>query len=194
VKHILATTADQIDSSIAATTLTLGNGTYTAEPAWLTNGASHKFHNYYGFGRVNVANAVAAAKTYIAGSLGTFTTTNWELNTVNTAIPDNSITGASNTITTSNNKIIEAVQIKVNLTHTYTGDIAIELTSPFGTKSVLFTPYNAFDNSNDLTNMILLSNVFYGENTLGNWTIKVIDADQYSTGTLTDWSIRFFGH
>jgi len=44
--------------------------------------------------------------------------------------------------------------------------------------------------------MILLSNAFYGENTLGNWTIKVIDANSLGGigGTLSDWSIRFFGH
>jgi subtilisin-like proprotein convertase family protein len=44
--------------------------------------------------------------------------------------------------------------------------------------------------------MILLSNAFYGENTLGNWTIKVIDVDLGggAGGTLSDWSIRFFGH
>jgi subtilisin-like proprotein convertase family protein len=196
VKHILITTADQVDASIPSTDITINNTTYTAEPAWLTNGASHKFHNYYGFGRVNVANAVSAAKAYTSGSLGTFATTAWETNATSTSIPNEDINGASTVITTANTKTIEAVQIRVNVTHLNTGELAIELTSPAGTKSVLLTAYNGFVNKDtNLLNMILLSNAFYGENTLGNWTIKVIDANEYVIGgTLSDWSIRFFGH
>ena len=197
VKHILVTTADQVDASISSTDITINNTTYTAEPAWLTNGASHKFHNYYGFGRVNVANAVSAAKAYTSGSLGTFATTAWETNATSTSIPNEDINGASTVITTANTKTIEAVQIRVNVTHKNTGELAIELTSPDGTKSVLLTAYNGFVNNDaNLLNMILLSNAFYGENTLGNWTIKVIDADSLGGigGTLSDWSIRFFGH
>jgi subtilisin-like proprotein convertase family protein len=133
---------------------------------------------------------------YTSGSLGTFATTTWETNATSTSIPNQDISGASTVITTTNTKTIEAVQIRVNVAHTYTGELAIELTSPAGTRSVLFTPYNGFDTTNDLTNMILLSNAFYGENTLGNWTIKVIDVDLGggAGGTLSDWSIRFFGH
>ena len=94
----------------------------------------------------------------------------------------------------SDNKTIEAVQIKVNVTHPYTGDLSIELTSPAGTRSVLFTPYNGFTTSNNLTNMVLLSNSFYGESTSGSWTIKVVDSMSSYTGTVTGWSIRSFGH
>ena len=196
VKHILATTADQVDSSIPNTNIDINGATYIAEPTWQANGQGHQFHNYYGFGRVNVANAVSATKVYTSGSLGTFATTTWETNATSTSIPNQDISGASTVITTTNTKTIEAVQIRVNVAHTYTGELAIELTSPAGTRSVLFTPYNGFDTTNDLTNMILLSNAFYGENTLGNWTIKVIDVHSGGGGggTLSDWSIRFFGH
>ena len=195
VKHILATTSDQVNASIPAVTISIDSANYVAEPAWLTNSAGHKFHNYYGFGRVNVASAVAAAKTYVANSLGTFATTSWESSgALNTTIPDNNATGLSNTITTSNTETIEAVQIKIDLTHTYTGELAIELTSPSGTKSVLFNAFNGFGTSNDLSNMVLLSNAFYGESATGDWQVKIIDAASFDTGILADWSIRFFGH
>jgi subtilisin-like proprotein convertase family protein len=43
--------------------------------------------------------------------------------------------------------------------------------------------------------MVLLSNAFYGENTAGNWTVKIIDAGTNDIGgSLNGWSIRFFGH
>ena len=195
VKHILATNSDQVDASVSNTSITINGVAYVAEPSWLTNGAGHKFHNYYGFGRINVGAAITAAKSYTTGSLATFATTSWQSSgTLNTSITDNNATGISNVITVSGVNTIEAVQIKINASHTATGDLAIELTSPAGTKSVLMNPWNAFGTSNDLTNMVLLSNAFYGESKAGNWTIKVIDAVSGNNGTLTNWSIRFFGH
>jgi subtilisin family serine protease len=195
VKHILATTAEKIDASIATTTIVIGGGNYDAEPAWLTNTAGYNFHNYYGFGRVDATRAVASATSYVLGSLGTFSQTNWATSTVNSFIPDNHTSGVSDTINTASTLTIETVQIKVSITHPYTGEIAIELTSPSGTKSVLFNMFNGFGSSNNL-NMVLLSNAFYGESATGNWTIKVIDGDIRSFGTrmLNNWHIRFFGH
>lgn len=195
VKHILASTADQVDSSVGTRSLKINGVSYVAEPDWLTNSAGYQFHNYFGFGKVDVANAVAAAKTYVPNSLGIFNTGSWiSSGNVNLTIPDNNAGGVSDTKVLSESKIIEAVQIKVNLTHTYTGHLAIELTSPSGTKSILFSPLNGFGTSNDLSDMVLLSNAFYGESTSGNWTIKVIDALSGETGSLTNWSIRVFGH
>ena len=91
--------------------------------------------------------------------------------------------------------IIEAVQIKVNITHDRTGDLGIELISPKGTRSVLFNINNGFSDDQNLTNMVLLSNAFYGENSSGQWTIRVVDGhNEGSDGRLNSWSIRFFGH
>jgi subtilisin-like proprotein convertase family protein len=86
------------------------------------------------------------------------------------------------------------VQVKINLAHSYSGELGIELTSPSGTTSMLFNPRNAFGTANNLTNQILLSNAFYGEQGSGNWTIKVVDTLASDTGTITDWSIKIFGH
>jgi len=192
VKHILASTADQVDPLIADMVLL---GQYTAEPAWLTNGAGYKFHNWYGFGRVNVAAAVAAAKTYTAGSLGVLSTPNWDSSgVINLAIPDYDLIGSNHTINTANNLSVEAVQIRINVSHTYTGDLAIELTSPAGTKSILLNAAHGFGSDNNLTNMILLSNAFYGENTQGGWSVKILDLAGGDVGTLVDWSIKFYGH
>jgi len=195
VKHILASTSDQVDASLSATNITINSVAYEAEPAWLTNNAGYKFHNYYGFGRVNVGAAITAAKAYTSGSLGTFVAGSWvSSGTLNTTIPDNNATGASSAVSVSDSKTIEAVQVKINLSHSYTGELAIELTSPSGTKSMLFNPRNVFASDNNLSNFILLSNAFYGESSSGNWTLKVVDTLANDTGTLTNWSIRIFGH
>ena len=86
------------------------------------------------------------------------------------------------------------MQIKVSVTHTWTGDLGIELTSPFGTKSILKNIRDGFGNNVDLVNMVLESNAFYGESGAGSWTIKVVDGSSLDTGTLTNWQIRIYGH
>jgi len=199
VKHILATTSDQVDASKANVTITINSASYVAIPAWTTNDANHKFHDWYGFGRINVGAAVTAAKSYTAGSLGTFSTTDFSSNTSGTiskSIPSNNASGVTDTIAVSATKIIEAVQIEVSATHGVTGELAVELVSPAGTKSVLRTPFDFFLGSDNFSNIVFTSNAFYGEETDGTWTIKVIDAANYTggTGSLTKWSIRFYQH
>ena len=80
VKHILASTARQVDSSLtntehpsniyrSLTDFDLSGHVY--EQGWVTNGAGYKFHNWYGFGAIDVDAAVAMAKSYSV-NLGTF--------------------------------------------------------------------------------------------------------------------------
>jgi len=197
VKQILASTARQIDAARPALNIALTGGSYVAEPVWTTNAAGFKFHNWYGFGMVNASAAVNMARTYTLGQLGTFVNTGFIASpTLSLAIPDNSVTGATNTLTVPGTpvQVIEAVQISVTATHTYSGDLGIELTSPSGTRSVLKNIRDGFDSSADLNGMVLLSNAFYGENPAGTWTIKIVDGNPGDTGTLTSWKIRVFGH
>jgi subtilisin-like proprotein convertase family protein len=117
---------------------------------------------------------------------------------LNLPIPDNSVTGASSTLNVPANpvQVIEAVQIRVNVTHQLVGELGIELTSPAGTRSVLKNVTDGYFNSVNLVNQVFLSNAFYGENPTGAWTIKVVDGFNLdtSTGTLANWAIRVYGH
>ncbi|MDO8413655.1 MAG: S8 family serine peptidase [Gallionellaceae bacterium] len=196
VKHILAATSRQLDAAIASVSVALGDGSYTAEQGWVTNAAGYKFHNWYGFGMVDAYAAVGMARSY-ATNLGTFTNTGWvSSGTINLAIPDNSIAGTSGAGSTLAVPAItiEAVQIKVSVTHPHTGDLGIELTSPSGTKSILKNIRDGFSTNANLAGMVLESNAFYGEPGAGAWTIKVIDGNAANTGTLTNWQIRIYGH
>jgi len=86
--------------------------------------------------------------------------------------------------------------VKINISHVNSGVYAIELTSPAGTKSMIFNPLNYFRGYDDFTNFVILSNAFYGESSSGNWTIKIVDGHPVvdCCGTLTNWSIKIFGH
>jgi len=196
VKHILALTARQIDAAIPAVTYALTGGNYIAEPAWTTNAAGRRYHNWYGFGMVDTSAAVNMARTGYT-LLGPMSNTGFIASAaLAVAIPDNNVAGATNALSVPNTpgvQVTEAVQIRVSATHTFTGDLGIELTSPLGTRSVLKTIRDGFGGSNDLSNMVLLSNAFYGENPTGTWTIKIVDGVAADTGNLTSWAIRVYG-
>ncbi|MFT4713110.1 MAG: subtilisin family serine protease, partial [Candidatus Azotimanducaceae bacterium] len=194
VKHVLQRSARQVDANISALTVELSDGVYVAEPAWTTNAAGVKFHNLYGFGGIDAAAAVALATTTTASSLGTFVETNWlGSGVVSLPIADNSIAGASSTISETSNLQIEAVRIRIDVTHPSAGDLGVELISPSGTRSVLFTIRGGFSSSDDLK-MELMSNMFYDENSTGTWTLKVVDGKTPDGGTLNEWSIKIYGH
>jgi subtilisin-like proprotein convertase family protein len=198
VKHILASTARKIDPTGGATNGPLAG--YVAEPGWFANHASptpFNYHNWYGFGMVDASAAVNMAKTYTLGQLGTFTNTGFTSSgPLSLAIPDHSATGVTSTITVvpGTVQVIEAVQVRVSLTHTFLGDLGIEVMSPAGTRSVVKNIEDGYFDADNLTNQVFLSNAFYGENPAGTWTIKVVDALFGDTGTLTNWAIRVYGH
>lgn len=164
------------------------------ERAWVQNSAGFKFHNWFGFGRVSVDDAVALAKSYTS-PFGSFEETSWSDDTsgLNLSIPDNSATGVTHIMAVTSNLKIEAVQLKVWITHTDISDLAIELTSPSGTKSYLVNMNNSLRGIANYQGDILLTNAFYQERSQGAWMIKVIDGKSTHTGTLTRWSLNFFG-
>ena len=141
--------------------------------------------------------AVALAKSFINTpyDLGTYTETNWaDANTsLSTPIPDFDATGATSTLHITTNLTVEAVQIQLTVTHVDISELAVELTSPSGTKSILINGRNSLTGISGFTGETFLSNAFYQESTLGDWTLRVVDTKTGNTGTLNSFKINFFG-
>ncbi len=192
VKHILANTSRKVDSSHAGISISINGGNYDANLGWVTNDASYDYHNWYGFGALDIDAAVAMAKTYVS-SLGTFTTKDNSADSLSISIADEDASGNTDSLTIAA-ITVEVVEITISISHPDIGEVAIELQSPASTKSILLTMYNGFSNSDDLAEMVLLSNAFYGESGAGSWTIKVIDGVFGNTGTLTSWKLKIYGH
>lgn len=196
VKHVLASTATKVHSNIGSTNHPLGMlspSGHIYEQGWVRNKAGYDFHNWYGFGRINVDAAVQMAANFgnrfglvrNATASSSFPTP--------LDIPDGSATGVTNSIYLSENLVTEAVQITVTISHTYLGNLGIELTSPQGTKSIIWNVNNGLKGIQNLTNRQFLTNAFYGERSKGNWMLKVIDGTSGNTGTLDSWSIKVMG-
>jgi subtilisin-like proprotein convertase family protein len=202
VKHILAESADTIQFSTAAINhpFNYALAGHVYDNLYVTNAAGYNFSNTFGFGRVNAHAAVLLAQTY-SSTLGTYqealnpNSSNWYYNsgTVNLSVPDNSSTGVSSIINVKHNYRIESVQIKISTDHTLVGDLGVELTSPSGIISKLLL-INSNISQSGLTDFMLITNAFYGETSLGDWTIKVIDGAAGNTGRLESWQIKVNGH
>lgn len=200
VKYILAKTALPVDYVTTGglkhpLSIALPSG-YTWEQPWVVNKAGFPFQNWYGFGKIDVDAAVAMAKNY-SSTLGTYAETNWENSSgaISIAVPDYSATGGSSTLTVApaSNVKIEAVRLKLSVTHADISELAVELTSPSGTKSIIVNMRNSLTGIANYSNDVFLSNAFYQENSQGTWTLKVIDGKSGNTGTITSWSLDFTG-
>ena len=202
VKHILAITARQIDKESAAIKL---RG-YEAKQGWVTNKAGYKFHNYYGFGLVDTYKAINKAKNY-STDLGEFKVGGWVASKIakdKGKIPDANSKGVSSiinypSITVADGimkgiTVVETVQVMITISHINIGELGIELYSPSGTKSILLPAFNGFTGDKNLRGTLFASNAFYGENAVGNWTLRVIDMHSERVGRLGYWKIRIYGH
>ncbi|WP_036823774.1 proprotein convertase P-domain-containing protein, partial [Photobacterium sanctipauli] len=142
--------------------------------------------------------------------------------TVDSQIPDANLLGVDSHFQQSEDFVVEAVQVKLDVDHLRLHDLAVELISPAGTRSVLLSPRTglvsqSLDNSvTGFDQQLLLSHHFYGESAKGQWRLVVRDTNSESSswiayfdsanifsipqvnnaqdGVLKSWDIRFFGH
>ncbi|WP_399425978.1 S8 family peptidase [Vibrio campbellii] len=227
VRALLAETASVTDKDHPGVQLEFVNSqgdlvSYEAISPWQTNAAGVDFHTFYGFGAVNLDEAMKRARM-TNNVLPAQVITPWASNGTEVSVPDASLAGGSSAIAVTDDITVESVQVKLTLEHSRLPDLAIELISPSGTRSVLQTPRNGLvGQSLDPTvagyeNQLMLSNQFYGENAKGEWTLRAIDtngdevfsfiayfnssaiydvpmANNAKPGVIKNWSMRIFGH
>ena len=129
-------------------------------------------------------------------------------------IPDNDPIGISSKTLVTSNKIIRDVNVTVNITHPWIGDLDLMLISPKGTSVLLVSSRQdeglnytntVFDDSASLsissgaapyTGIFrpegLLSS-FNDEVSYGNWTLKAVDSGPDDLGTIDSWSLEICG-
>ncbi|KIF51836.1 S8 family peptidase [Vibrio owensii] len=227
VRALLAETASVTDKDHPGVQLEFVNNqgelvSYEAISPWQKNAAGVDFHTFYGFGAVNLDEAMKRARM-TNNVLPAQIITPWASNATEVSVPDASLVGGSSAIAVTNDITVESVQVKLTLEHSRLPDLAIELISPSGTRSVLQTPRNGLvgqsldPNVTGYENQLLLSNQFYGEDAKGEWTLRAIDtngdevfsfiayfnssaiydvpmANNAKPGVIKNWSMRIFGH
>lgn len=183
VQEILAYSARQTDRQ---------NSTWQTNGATNWNGGGLATSTDYGFGLVDAHAAVRLAETWRMQQ-----TTRNERNLQGdqssaVTIRDNDT--ASSQIRLTGGLTIEQVEVEVDLTHTWLGDLELTLVSPNGTESLLMSRPSAIA-TQGLTDLqfTFSSAQFWGEQAAGNWTLRVSDRATADEGVLKNWSLRVYG-
>jgi subtilisin-like proprotein convertase family protein len=165
-----------------------------ADTSWFTNGAGLNYSHKFGFGRVNVGNALAVAATHTPLPAPATPLTGGETLSPAITIPDNNATGITRTTTISApaNFKVEYVEVDVVITHPYRGDLEMFLTSPSGTTSKIAATRN--DSGDNYNHWIFTSVAHWGENPQGTWSYKVADRFASDVGSLSSWTLTIYGH
>ena len=114
------------------------------------------------------------------------------------AIPDDSPTGVTDVITMAlgGGETVSSVEVFVDVTHTWQGDLIVELSSPTGTTVRLHNRTGSSDDNiygwypTELTPDGDLA-TFAGEDLDGGWSLMVSDNAGADTGTLNEWCLHF---
>lgn len=182
LKHMLARSSRKID---------LTDASPESDGGWKTNGAGLTFNQNYGFGLIDAANLRNEIPVF--STVTPLTQTSSGTIAVGAAIADSTVNGTlgvatSRTTAFTTTVPLEEVEVTLDITHTFRGDLEAYLTSPSGTKSRLMRRSNV--DGVDNINWTFTSNAFWGENPSGTWTLEVADAFLQDTGTWNSFAIN----
>lgn len=171
-----------------------------ADYIWQFNGANNwnggglHVSQDYGFGLVDAHAAVRLAETWQNESrLDNEQSLSFSSGNLGWIIPDNNNAGISHTFTVGADLDIDTVEVELDLTHPYRGDLVVYLTSPSGTESVLVhQPGNKEDDGDNIV-FKFSSTQHWGENSAGNWTLTVKDLGPTDIGIFNSWKLNLYG-
>lgn len=109
------------------------------------------------------------------------------------AIPDNDPDGISSAINIAQSGTAQRVQVSIDITHTFIGDLRVELVAPSGAQALL---HDQFGGSADNLIVTFDSNThpaladLVGQPTQGDWVLHVADLIGQDTGKLNMWRLE----
>jgi subtilisin-like proprotein convertase family protein len=109
------------------------------------------------------------------------------------SIPDNNPTGVERALTATAEGLVKDVEVSVDITHTYIGDLLVTLVSPAGTNVVLHQ--RAGGSADNLIKTFAATNTpglqtLRGQQIQGTWKLKVADLDAIDVGKLNRWALK----
>jgi subtilisin family serine protease len=183
VKRILETTADKIVDADPDAQLGLYGGTYDQ------NGHSQ----WFGYGKVNAAKAVQAALQMRSDQTLTASKQVKVSNSSPVQIPDGNQQGVKSAIAVSEASTVKDIEVTVNISHDFLGDLEIYLIAPnnqqillqnrtLGCRTELKTTYTL--RSHPLLKQLL------SQSAKGNWYLWLIDYAPQDVGKLNSWELN----
>jgi len=157
---------------------------------WRTNRAGVPHNHQYGAGLVNAGAAMLLATQWL--SLEPMQILTLPAANLNLPVPDNNPTGVSVGFTVTNQGFrVEHAALVVTLPHPRYGDLAINLTSPWGTTSRLAELHSS--TGAGYNGWTLTSVRQWGEPAAGTWTVNLADLAPANTGALQVLQLTLYG-
>ncbi|XP_065278423.1 proprotein convertase subtilisin/kexin type 4 [Emys orbicularis] len=162
---------------------------------WALNGVGRKVSHHYGYGLLDAGDLVDLAKKWTT----TRPQRKCSVKVVYAPLEIGSKLTVSKKISTCIGRTrhirsLEHVQVRISLSYSRRGDLAISLTSPMGTKSTLVA-IRPYDTSNQgYRDWSFMSTHFWDEDPRGTWTLFLENkGDAYNTGFLTSVVLQLYG-
>ncbi|MCA0920701.1 S8 family serine peptidase, partial [Pseudooceanicola nanhaiensis] len=191
VQDILAYSARHVGTEV-------GGGVAAAEAnPWFFNGAEGwnggglHFSQDYGFGLIDAHAAVRLAETWGGTAQTSANDALFTTDLINSTV---SLAGTSTSYTfTPGDMLVETIEVQLSYSHTWLGDMNLELTSPTGTTIDLIK--ENYGTSADITNDTYTwsTNAFWGEEASGSWTITLTDDAIADNWVITDLQVFVWG-
>mgnify|MGYP001157225847 FL=1 len=159
------------------------------DSSWEINGAGHSVSHKYGFGAIDASAAVAMSSTWtnvedeVNVSIGPMNT--------NFDLVDGASTWSEFNVSVTDDLAVESVDVTVDISHDYRGELEIVLVSPSGKESWLAEERS--DSGDDYDNWTFNTVHHWDEPSLGEWQLKIRDSDSGNNGTLNHWSMILHG-
>jgi len=193
VQEILAYSAREIDSA--------GNDwRYNGASNWNGGGLHYDALSHdYGYGLVDALAAVRLTETWSA-TPRTAANRQQVTSTQSPAltIPDNTGSGAYDSIFVSQSIDVERVEVTLKVTHPWVGDLSVLLTSPSGTTSFLLwrpqqNALSAYGTSQDNIHFTFNTVLNWGESSAGSWLLGIFDNATGFVGKFDSWTLNLIG-
>lgn len=160
-----------------------------ANRGWFLNGARLRFNHEYGAGRVDAGAAVRMARTWTnLPSMTRIVRTKVSRDLI--TIPDGDPAGVTYPFQFDESLRVEQVRLKTVIEHPVRGQLQIELVSPSGTVSRLWSPHA--DSSSGLQHRFM-SVFHWGEPAKGTWQVRFTDFVPDQAGYVSGLELEIFG-
>ena len=196
VQNILSYSSTHLGGALdGSAQVTNEDGRWAFNGAENWNGGGLHIHTNYGYGMVDVYNAVRMAEVWsLFGPAQTSTNEQSVTVTDNVplALPD--VVTSTRTFTVAAGLEIEHLALTINITHSFYDDLVLTLIAPDGTRVVL-EDRSASDSTNADNGLVWTYGVDHlrGVTSGGVWTLEIFDTAAGDVGTLNSISATFYG-
>lgn len=165
----------------------------SASGAQAATATSRPFHHGLGYGRVRADLAVSSVLADAWRKVPASAVVEAGQSTVQ-AIPDNNATGISQSVWLDAPDAFrcEWVELTLNVSHTYRGDLRMRLVSPNG-RETRMEARPSIDGGANIAHTFT-SVAHWRESAQGLWTFRIADLLAEDVGTLNSWSLRVHGY